>query len=223
MPGFATLRRVTPFPARLAGAALIVLAAAPATASAATLQLNRQCYTRNQQVRFTGSGYQPNQTQTIILGSTALGTVKSDGGGAIAGNFSAPAPFRRATSIRTYAVAAGPSASSMAARATFEVVHTNIGVVPPFITPGFVTYTAMGFTYGRSLYVHYLLGTRHLRTRRIGGLAGPCGTLKKKVKMFLFRPVKPGSYTLVFDNSSRYSATYRPNFSFQALVPYTFT
>jgi hypothetical protein len=96
-------------------------------------------------------------------------------------------------------------------------------VVPPFITPGFVTYTALGFTYGRSLYGHYLQGTRHLRTRRIGALAGPCGTLKKKIKMFLFRPVKPGSYTLVFDNSSRYSATYRPNFSFQALVPYTFT
>jgi len=30
-------------------------------------------------------------------------------------------------------------------------------------------------------------------------------------------------YTLVFDNSSRYSAAYRPDFSFQALVPYTFT
>jgi hypothetical protein len=47
--------------------------------------------------------------------------------------------------------------------------------------------------------------------------------LTKKVRMFLFRPVKPGSYTLVFDNSAGYSASYRPNFSFQALVPYTFT
>jgi hypothetical protein len=216
--------RVIRLPARLAGAALIALAGTiPATASAATLQLNRQCYTRNQPVRFTGGGYQPNQTQTITLGTTALGTVKSDGAGSIAGNFPAPAPFRRVTSVRTFSVTAGPSAAPVAARATLQVVHTNIGVVPPFITPGFVTYRALGFTYGRSLYVHYVQGRRHLRTRLIGTLSGPCGSLTKKVRMFLFRPVKPGSYTLIFDNSPRYSASYRPNFSFQALVPYTFT
>jgi hypothetical protein len=96
-------------------------------------------------------------------------------------------------------------------------------VTPPFITPGFVTYTALGFTYGRSLYVHYLKGTRYLTTRRIGGLSGPCGSLKKKIRMFLFRPVNAGLYTLIFDNSARYSSSYRPNFSFLATVPYTFT
>jgi hypothetical protein len=223
--GFATLRRVTPFPARLAGAALIALAAVPATASAATLQLNRQCYTKNQPVRVVGSGYQPNHALTLFVNGKAVVSGMSDPSGRLAGHFIAPAPFRRATSVRTYSVTISPASTGapVSARGTFQVVHTNIGVTPPFITPGFVTYTALGFTYGRSLYVHYLLGTRHLHTKRIGGLAGPCGTLKKKVRMFLFRPVKPGSYTLVFDNSARYSATYLPNFSFQALVPYTFT
>jgi hypothetical protein len=213
-------------PARLAGAALIALAAAiPATASAATLQLNRQCYTRNQEVRVAGAGYQPNQTHTLFLGGTALGTLTSNGAGSIAGKFPAPAPFRRVTSVRTYnvTISASPTGSPVAARTTLQVVHTNIGVTPPFITPGFVTYRALGFTYSRSLYVHYLQGRRYLRTRRIGTVSGPCGSLTKKIRMFLFRPVKPGSYTLVFDNSARYSANYRPNFSFQALVPYTFT
>jgi hypothetical protein len=213
-------------PARLAGAALIVLATAlPATASAATLQLNRQCYTHNQPVHVSGDGYPPNQVQTIFLDGTALGTLKSTGGGSIAGRFSAPAPFKPTTSVRTYrvTVSASTTGSPVAARTTLQVVHTNIGVTPPFITPGFVTYQALGFTYGRLLYVHYVQGTRHLASRRIGTLSGPCGSLKKKVRMFVFRPVKPGSYTLVFDNSARYSAGYRPNFSFQALVPYTFT
>ncbi|MGZ4173858.1 MAG: hypothetical protein ACXVQR_05220 [Solirubrobacteraceae bacterium] len=216
---------MTPFPARLAGAALIALAAVPATASAATLQLNRQCYTKNQLVRVSGAGYQPKQALTLFLNGKALVSGTSDAAGRLAGRFNAPAPFRSVTSTRTYSVSISPSptGSPVSARGTFKVVHTNIGVIPPFITPGFVTYTALGFTYGRSLYVHYLRGTRHLHTKRIGALAGPCGSLKKKIKMFLFRPVKPGSYTLVFDNSSRYSATYRPNFSFQALVPYTFT
>jgi hypothetical protein len=217
--------RVIRLPARLAGAALIVLAAAVPAASAATLHLNRQCYTRNQPVRVSGTGYPANQTQTIFLGATALGTLTADGGGSIAGRFPAPAPSRRATSVRTYTVTTSSSStgSPVAARTTLQVVHTNIVVIPPFITPGYVTYKALGFTYSRSLYVHYLKGTRHLRTARIGTLSGPCGSLTKKVRMFVFRPVKPGSYTLVFDNSLRYSAAYRPNFSFQALVPYTFT
>jgi hypothetical protein len=218
--------RVIRLPARLAGAALLALAASvPATASAASLTLDRQCYTRNQPVRVSGAGYQPNQVQTILLGATTLGTLKSDAAGSIVGRFSAPAPSRRATSVRTYTLtaSASPTGSPVAASTTLQVVHTNIGVTPPFITPGFVTYNALGFTYSRLLYVHYLQGTRHLRTKRIGTLSGPCGSLKTKVRMFLFRPVKPGSYTLVFDNSARYSASYRPNFSFQALVPYTFT
>lgn len=215
-----------PFPARLAGAALILLAAAPAAASAATLRLNRECYTRNQRVSVSGTGYAPNQIQTILLNGKPVSatntTLRSDATGRIKGFFPAPAPFARRTSVRTYALTAGPG-GSVAARTSFKVVHTNIGVVPPFITAGYVTYSALGFTYGRSLYVHYLRGSRLLRTSRIGGLSDPCGSLKKKVRMFLFRPVRPGTYTLVFDNSARYSSGYRPNFSFQALVPYTFT
>jgi hypothetical protein len=217
---------VTPIPARWAGVALAALAvtAVPAAASAATLQLNRSCYTRNQNVRVAGGGYQPNQVQTLFADGKALGTLKANAGGAIAGNFPAPAPFRRPSSVRTYTLttSAATSGTPVAARATFQVVHTNIQVTPPFITPGFVTYKALGFTYSHALYVHYLRGTRHVATKRIGRVSDPCGTLTKRIRMFLFRPVRAGIYTLIFDNSARYSSTYRPNFSFLATVPYTF-
>ena len=222
----ATLAAVTPIPAHWAGAALAALAVAavPAAASAATLQLNRGCYTRNQTVRVNGAGYQPNQIQNLFVGGRAIGTLKATAAGAIAGHFPAPAPFRRPTSMRAYTLttSAATSGTPVAARATFQVVHTNIQVTPPFITPGFVTYKALGFTYSHSLYVHYLRGTRHVSTKRIGRVSAPCGTLTKKIRMFLFRPVSPGIYTLIFDNSARYSSSYRPNFSFLATVPYTF-
>lgn len=200
-------------------------AAVPPAASAATLRLDRRCYTSNQSVKLSGTGYEPNQTQMLALAGKPLGTLRADASGAIAGRFPAPAPSRRLTSARPYAITASPSTpgSPVAARARFVVVHTNIQVVPPFITPGFVTYRALGFTYGRSLFVHYLSGARHLATRRIGALSGPCGSLRRKVRMFGFRPVPAGVYTLVFDNSARYSPTYRPNFSFGATVLYTFT
>ena len=205
--------------------AALALAAVPAAASAATLQIDRSCYTRNQNVRVSGGGYQPNQVQTLFLGGRALGTLKADGGGAIAGHFPAPAPFRRATSVRTYVLttSASTAGTPVAARTTLQVVHTNIRVTPPFITPGFVTYKALGFTYSHSLYVHYIRGTRLITTKRIGRLSAPCGSLTKKVLMFLFRPVRAGLYMLIFDNSALYSSSYRPNFSFLATVPYTFT
>jgi hypothetical protein len=222
------LAGVTPIRARSAVPALAALAAAsaPAAASAATLRLDRSCYTKNQTVRVSGSGYRPNQVQTIFRSGSAkpLGTLTADGSGAIAGHFSAPAPSRRVTARRTYTLTASASASGspVAAHTTFKVVHTDIQVIPPFITPGFVIYSALGFTYGQVLYVHYLQGKHHLATGRIGHLSAPCASLRKKVKMFLFRPVTAGIYTLVFDNSARYSATYRPNFSFEARVPDTF-
>lgn len=218
---------MTPAPARLAGAALLASALlVPATASAATLQLNRQCYTKNQPVAIRGSGFPPASTQYLFLNGarTRSGVVTASGALSVPGG-GAPDPPRSRTAARTYTLTASGSTSGspVTARTTFRVVHTNITVTPALVTPGFVTYRALGFTYGRTLYLHYLRGTRYLRTRRIGALSGPCGTLRKKVRMFLFRPVKPAAYVLVFDNSARYSASYRPNFSFQALVPYTFT
>ena len=212
-------------PARLAGAALIALAAAvPASASAATLKLNRACYTHYQRVGVSGSGYQPNQELSLFVNGRFVVKGKADPAGRLAGHFPALAPFKRPTSVRTYTVTISPSSTGtpVAAQRTFQVVHTNIELTPPFITPGFVTYKALGFTHSGSLYVHYLLGTRHLRTSRIGPVSGPCGSLTKKVRMFLFRPVKPGLYKLIFDNSARYSANYAPSYFFQALVQYTF-
>jgi hypothetical protein len=219
---------VTRSATRLAAAALsagAVAGAVPATAAAASLTTDRACYTRNQTIHVSGSGYTPGSTQTVFLDGAKLGVLTPTSSGAVGGVFSAPAPFASKTSVRTYGLVASssPGGNPVTARTSFQVVHTNVGVSPPFITPGRVRYKALGFTYGHTLYVHYLRGTKHVATKRVGSLHGSCGRLNKRVRMFLFRPVKPATYTLIFDNSRTYSATFRPNFSFQAVVPFTFS
>jgi hypothetical protein len=221
---------------RLAATALAVgaILAVPA-AAAPTLTTDRACYTYNQTIRLSGSGYQPGSAQTVSLDGTPLPTGKHGGNtftptaqGRVPANaaITAPPPSPGKASVRTYALtaASSPSGTPVTAKTTFAVVHTNVNVNPPFITAGRVRYSALGFTYGPNIYVHYLKGhrQRHVATRLVGPVYGPCGRLRKRVRMFLFRPVKPATYTLVFDNSPRYVAGYRPNFSFEAIVATTF-
>lgn len=213
-------------------AVLLCVAAATPAAAAPTLTTDRTCYTYNQTIRLSGSGYQPGSAQTVSIDGKPLRSGKNTfvptAQGKVPDNaqFLAPPPAEPQTSVRTYTVTASssPSGTPVTARTTFQVVHTNVGVSPPFITPGRVLYKALGFTYGPNLYVHYLKGRRqrHVATRLIGPVHGACGRLRKRVRMFLFRPVRPATYTLVFDNSARYVAGYRPNFSFDAVVRTTY-
>lgn len=207
-----------------------VVVAAPASA-APTLTVDRGCYTYRQPIHISGSGYQPGSAQTLSLDGTPLPISKNSGNtfvptsqGKVPPNttIDAPPPSAAKTSVRNYALtaASSPSGTPVTAATGFAVVHTNVDVNPPFITPGRVRYTALGFTYGPKLYVHYLKGRagRHVATRLVGPVHGACGRLRKRVRMFIFRPVRPATYTLVFDNSPTYQASYRPDFSFQAVV-----
>jgi hypothetical protein len=68
------------------------------------------------------------------------------------------------------------------------------------------TYRFSGFTRGGTLYAHYLLGRHLLATRRLGHLAGPCGTLKVKSRLLPLPKLKAGLYTVQWDTARRYSA-----------------
>lgn len=219
--------------AALAG--LTALVASAAAAAAPTLTTDRSCYTRYQTIRLSGSGYQPGSAQTVSIDGVPLPVTKNGGNtfiptaqGNVPANATLPAPppAPGTHSVRTYTISASssPSGSPVTAQTTFRVVHTNVDVDPPFITAGRVNFKALGFTYGPKVYIHYLKGRRqrHVATRLLGPTYGPCGRLRKRARMFLFRPVPPATYTLVFDNSPAYVAGYRPNFSFEAVVATTY-
>jgi hypothetical protein len=211
---------------RRAGAVLAVaaFAAAPAAAGAATLELDRACYRTNQTVHVAGQGYSPSGKVNFNLDGTAFGSLPTNATGAFSGVFRAPPPLPEPTSVKTVSLTATDSVDpTLTATRSFQIVHTNVTVSPPVVTPGKVTYSALGFTSGEKLYIHYVLRGKLVTTKKLGKLTGPCSSLQKKVRMFMFRPVKPGNYTLVFDTRKRYSPTFRPSFSFQAQVRTTFS
>jgi hypothetical protein len=67
-------------------------------------------------------------------------------------------------------------------------------------------YSFSGFTAGGTLYAHYLLGNHLLATRRLGHLAGPCGTLKVKSRLLPLPKLKAGLYRVQWDAARRYSS-----------------
>jgi hypothetical protein len=204
----------------LAVAALVAL---PATAGAATLRLNRTCYRTNQTVQVAGNGYTPSSKVNLTLDGGAFGSLPTNANGVFGGVFRAPPPLPEPTSVKTVTLTATDQTdATLTATKTFQIVHTNVTVTPAVVTSGKVTYSALGFTSGSRLYIHYLLKGKLVTTKKLGKLTGPCSSLQKKVRMFMFRPVKPGNYTLRFDTSRNYNAKFRPYFSFQALVRTTY-
>jgi hypothetical protein len=222
-----TRRTLTRSGRRRAGAVLAVAAFAglPATAAAdaATLKLNRLCYRTNQTVHMSGNGYSPSGKVNISLDGGAFGSLPTNANGAFSGVFRAPPPLPEPTSVRNASLTTTDNADpTLTATTKFQIVHTNVNVNPAVVTPGKVTYSALGFTSGNKLYIHYVLRGKLVVTKKLGKLTGPCSSLQKKVRMFMFRPVKPGNYTLVFDTSMQYLPKFRPSFSFQAPVRTTF-
>lgn len=204
--------------------ALLALAAvAAASASAATLTTDRRCYRTNEALSLSGGGYTPNGSVPFTLNTQPWGALTADPNGAVSYTVKSPPPAKDPTKMRDYTLTATDQTNpALTATTKFQVVHTNVTIKPALVTPGMVTFSAVGFTSGDKLYIHYLLNGKHVVTKKLGKLHLPCATLKKQARMFLFRPVKPGNYTLVFDTSKSYSAKFRPSFSVQAYVRTTF-
>jgi hypothetical protein len=222
-----TRRTLTRNGRRRAGAALAMAAFAwlPAAANAATLKLDRLCYRTNQTVHIAASGYTPNGKVAFALDGKQWGLpLATDATGAFKGIVRAPSPLPDPTSVRMATLTATDQTDpTLTATTPLQIVHTNVNVNPAVVTPGKVTYSALGFTSGAKLYIHYILHGKLVVTKKLGKLTGPCSSLQKKVRMFMFRPVKPGNYTLVFDTSRTYSPKFRPSFSFQAPVRTTYS
>jgi hypothetical protein len=82
-----------------------------------------------------------------------------------------------------------------------------------------ITFRAVGHTdtIDRALHVHYRLHGQTVRSVRLGILRGPCGDLTTRLRRaFPFRPVRAGSYALVF-NASATDPTAQPRTVFNRI------
>jgi hypothetical protein len=203
--------------------AVVAAAAALAPAAAAqspppTLTWDRGCYTDDQPMTFSGSGYTPGGPVDLVfsrVGGTVLGTYQAtaDAGGAVDDYVLARADGMLADDRDREQIGAsagdrtragqGEPPQSTTAVTTFTFTRW-MGFSPGRYVPGrkaAVEIYGWAFAEGKRAYFQFRKGRRTVASVPLGRIAGPCGDLKARVKVP--ERLKPGAYRLVLSTGRR--------------------
>jgi hypothetical protein len=218
--------------ARITAAALLATVSLTMTTTAAarpSLTTDRACYSEGEPVRFSGQGFTAGATIGFIFasgGTLGQAVTAADATGAFEFPLRAPRlkDFRAEPPAFDLSVTAndqskfgpdgtiiGPPEDSVAA-AQIRVSEWTIDV-PAWNSSHASTragrrvrLTAHGWTStGETLYVHYLRGGKAIRSEKVGALKAPCGDLTKTIKTFSSAQLKPGTYSVRFSTSAKWS------------------
>jgi hypothetical protein len=205
-------------PARVLGAALLMLAALPGVAHAAAIAPLKPCYvsvnpTAREAVDVAGSGFPPNAVVDVSLDGALQRSVQADGAGNIPAQV-LQAPFH-ARGQRSFTVTlVEQSNPANAVTATTNVTALNLGIQPRRSRPSRrVLFRGRGFTGPARVYAHYLFRGRVRKTVTLTPQAqGPCGTFAVRKRQIPVRSPRTGTWTLQVDQQRSYSRTPRSVF-----------
>ena len=195
-------------PAALAAAAAL----APATASAQqpTLQWDRACYTDDQRMSFTGTGFTPGGEVGIAfahLGSP-FGTypARADAAGAVADYVLATSDQMLDSDEERQNVVATATDGTVPERSVgSKFTFTRwMGFSPGRYVPGRrakVEIYGWAFAEGRTAYFLFRQGRRTVASVKAGTIEGPCGDLVARVKVP--RRLRAGAYKVWLSTSRR--------------------
>jgi hypothetical protein len=186
----------------LAVAAGLVVLAAPATASAASLDIApaKRCYSSGESVNLMGTGFSPLGTASVTRDGSPLGSLRTDANGAFNGILTLAQTSGKRT--KTY-TASDESVSTLTASTQITVSAVRVDLSPANGAPGRrMSIKASGFTTGKTLWAHVTKG-KSKRTLKVGTLSGACGGLKTR-KRLLPRRAALGLHTIQFDTFRRY-------------------
>jgi len=196
-----------------------VALAAPATASAASLSVNKSCYGPGEKIAFSGSGFTPNGEVALSVSGRQLGVTTANGVGEIAASTGAPAIRGKRRS--DFYTAVDQTNLSLSAGVPVRLTSLNVKVTPKNGNPAKAKrVVARGFTTGKVLWAHLRRGEAR-RNVKIGRLKGACKTLTVKRQLFPAN-AKDGLYSVSFDTKRTYSAKQRPQVSFLVTVFHTY-
>ena len=198
--------------------AFVAFAVAPA--QAATLQANKLCYREadaRDPVVFGGGPFSPSGSVNVTRDGLPIGTLSATPRGFISGVITR-APIIDPARERPFTIVAtdrmNPALTGSISRLVSQL---DVNVRPTGGRPATRRrISARGFTGGGSLYAHVVRG-RRVRNVRIGRLAGPCGTLTRRKRVFGKR-TRNGVYRGQIDASRRYSATTYPSQTFRVRI-----
>lgn len=203
----------------------VLVLALPASASAASAELDRACYVAGQPGTVTLAGFTPGAS--IAVSSPELGTtdVTADAAGGSVVDVVPPdgAELDRPTS-REFTVTATETATGVVAttRSRFapRAFSTDTGTKAAKSPRRWVF---SGWTPGRPIYAHFRLGGRTRGTHRFGLATGPCGIFQGRAPgIAIPGTVAPGVWTIQVDQARAYSASRRPSVREQTVVYRTY-
>jgi hypothetical protein len=189
----------------LAVAALTLVLAVPASASAATLAVSpvKSCYRTGERVGLSGTGFTPNSTATIAVDGSSLGNAATDATGAIPPGGTLTVAQRSGEKVKNVTATDNANPANVGSL-QLRVSAFTVGVRPRNGKPGArLRIAARGFLGPGTLRAHIVKG-RSRRTVRVGRLRGPCGSGSFRKRLFSANTA-PGVYRVQFDTRRRYS------------------
>lgn len=196
-------------------AAFLVAAAAPATADAASLSVDKRCYREGSDALATGLDFNPNAQMTFTLDGDPFtdpsNPPTSDAAGRVNARFSVGSPPGLQ---KSYVL--GASDGTNTAQTRFTATDLDVIVTPKEGNPGRrKRVRARGFDRGRVLRFH--VRGPHKRNGTVGRVRGACGKVNRRAR--IFRSTYPsGIYTVQFDQRRKYSPNARPRVVFKVTI-----
>ena len=196
------------------------LLAAPAAASAATVETGRACYvakgSNGVNIDVTGSGFTP--------GEDVFAQVPAPGGlGAVDDTTVAPDGTISVTVQQLYPESIEPVvekkmmqikgilSGQILAEVPFRITNLAVKTVPATAAyHKIVTYIFAGFRPHKPVFGHYFRHKHLVVTHKFGKAKGPCGILHAKSKLFPGNGPRNAKYKVQFDNSKRLNPKAKP-------------
>jgi hypothetical protein len=204
-------------PALLLALSLGALApAAPASAavSGPTVSVDKACYVNSAThalMTISGAGFAPGDTVRLTAGD-ASATATAAGDGTFTATSAAPDLPKGPFSKRLTLTAVDQTRPGVTAETTIHVANLAVAVSQTLVQnvrKDKVLFSFSGFEPGRRIYAFYIHGKR--RARAVFNRAqGPCGTLRERALLYPGGRPTNDRYTVVFENTGRYSATAFP-------------
>jgi hypothetical protein len=195
---------------------------APASASAASVSVDQDCYAENGAIAVSGSGYTPGSIVTLTVGGTTS-SADADETGAFTTTVYAPTtslkhPGAQQTTLTTRDTTSGEETST-----TINVAKTGVDGVPGRSKPHKrITWNIAGFPGIKALYGHWRIRGKTRADHRMGVPQGPCGVLHVKARQIEANHVLFGIWTVQFDFNRRYDKNATPRASVKITVFRTF-
>jgi hypothetical protein len=220
-------------PALVPALTLVLAPAAPA----AEVTFDRSCYSPGEAITQTGTGFTPGgdvaeslalvdpRTSRILWRGFAP-PVRTGGQGEFSTRIAAPRLARRGDrreqALSTFTDQTDPQ--NKVAFFQWTLSDWDLRITPWDRGRARARRTMVIDTYGwtsagSSLYAHYYRGRSLRKSVRLGGLGGPCGDLRKRVRQFPFRGVRPGRWTVYFSATRRLDRRNDPFFRYRVRVP----